>query len=218
MLGIKGFGKFKISLARELARGLLSDSVKAVQGQVARSLYDGVFQLHMQSIRETLRLNSEETVEKASRIVELGRRIEFFSIGMSYLVAYTACNKLRMIGIAATTQLDSHLQLIAASQMQKGDVAFGISCSGSTLETVRCLKVARENRATTLAVTNCMMSPIVDQSDLVLYATPSQIKYFQAPLASRITQLALVDALFVSIARRRKNKTVKLLQRAGEKQ
>jgi DNA-binding MurR/RpiR family transcriptional regulator len=135
----------------------------------------------MQSIQETLRLNREEILEKASRIVEPANRI--FSIGMSYPVAYTACNKLRLIGIAATTQLDSHLQLIAASQMQKGDVAFGISCSGSTLETVRCLKVARERKATTIVITNCMKSPIVDQS-VVLYATPSEIKHFQAPLAT----------------------------------
>ena len=63
MLGVKGFGKFKISLARELPRGLLSDSVKAVREQVARSLYEGVFQLHLQSIRETLRLNSGEILE-----------------------------------------------------------------------------------------------------------------------------------------------------------
>ncbi len=72
---------------------------------------------------------------------------------------------------------------------------------------MQCLQIARENKATTLSVTNCMKSPITEHSDLVLYATPSEIKYFQAPLASRITQLALVDALFVSIAQRRKNKT-----------
>jgi DNA-binding MurR/RpiR family transcriptional regulator len=52
---------------------------------------------------------------------------------------------------------------------------------------------------------------------MVLYATPSEIKYFQAPLASRITQLALVDALFVSIALRRKNRTLAQLQSAGIK-
>jgi DNA-binding MurR/RpiR family transcriptional regulator len=62
-----------------------------------------------------------------------------------------------------------------------------------------------------------MKSPITAYADLVLYATPSEIKYFQAPLASRITQLALVDALFVSIALRRKNRTLTQLQNAGEK-
>jgi len=216
-LGVKGFATFKISLARELAQGGLSIGLKAAEGQPSSSLYESVFQFHVQCLRETLRLNTTETFEQASRMIELARRIEFFSIGMSYPVAYTACNKLRLIGITATTQSDSHLQLIAASQLQKGDLAFAISCSGRTHETVQCLQIARENKAATLCVTNCMKSPITEHSDLVLYATPSEIKYFQAPLASRITQLALVDVLFVSIAQRRKNKTTTHLQRAGKK-
>jgi RpiR family carbohydrate utilization transcriptional regulator len=205
------------TLGRELAQGGFSGGGRLLEGQSSGSLFESVFQFHAQSLRETFQLNSEETMQKASRILELARRIEFFSIGMSYPVAYTACNKLKLIGISATTQSDSHLQLIAATQLQKGDVAFGISCSGSTHETVQCLQIARENKAATISVTNCMKSPITEHSDLVLYATPSEIKYFQAPLASRITQLALVDALFVAIAQRRKNKTTIQLQRAGEK-
>ncbi|MEW5976238.1 MAG: MurR/RpiR family transcriptional regulator [Acidobacteriota bacterium] len=216
-LGVKGFASFKIHLARELAQAGFSGSHRTGEGHATDSLYESVFQFHAQSLRETVQLNSEEALEKASRMLELARRIEFFSIGMSYPVAYTACNKLRLIGIPASTQSDSHLQLIAATQLQKGDVAFGISCSGSTYETVQCLQIARENKATTLSVTNCMKSPITEHSDLVLYATPSEVKYFQAPLASRITQLALVDALFVAIAQRRKNKTMMQLHRAGEK-
>jgi RpiR family transcriptional regulator, carbohydrate utilization regulator len=217
MLGVKGFASFKITLARELAQGAFSGTAKSPDGLSHTSLFESVFHFHAQSLRETFLLNSEEVLQKASRILELARKIEFFSIGMSYPVAYTACNKLKLIGLPATTQSDSHLQLIAATQLQKGDVAFGISCSGSTYETVQCLQTARANKATTISVTNCMKSPIVEHSDLVLYATPSEIKYFQAPLASRITQLALVDALFVSIAQRRKNKTTIQLQRAGEK-
>jgi DNA-binding MurR/RpiR family transcriptional regulator len=216
-LGVKGFASFKITLARELAQGAFSGAARSFDGEPSASLFESVFHFHAQSLRETFLLNSEGTLQKASRTLELARKIEFFSIGMSYPVAYTACNKLRLIGLPATTQSDSHLQLIAATQLKKGDVAFGISCSGSTHETVQCLQTARENKATTISLTNCMKSPIVEQSDLVLYATPSEIKYFQAPLASRITQLALVDALFVAIAQRRKNKTTIQLQRAGEK-
>ena len=216
-LGVKGFATFKIALARELAQGGFSGTARSFDGESPNSLFESVFHFHAQSLRETFQMNSEETLQKASRILELARKIEFFSIGMSYPVAYTACNKLKLIGLPATTQSDSHLQLIAATQLRKGDVAFGISCSGSTHETVHCLQTARDNKATTISVTNCMKSPITEHSDLVLYATPSEIKYFQAPLASRVTQLALVDALFVSIAQRRKNKTTIQLQRAGEK-
>jgi RpiR family transcriptional regulator, carbohydrate utilization regulator len=216
-LGVKGFADFKITLARELAQAGLSASERMPSGRQNASLFENVFQFHAQNLKETLQINSQETMEKASRILEMARRIEFFSIGMSYPVAYTACCKLRLIGLPASTECDSHMQLVTATQLKKGDVAFGISCSGSTRETVKCLQTAREKKATTLCLTNCMRSPITDYADLALYATPSEIKYFQAPLASRITQLALVDALFVSIALRRKNKTMVQLQSAGEK-
>ena len=216
-LGVKGFADFKITLARELAQGGFSASQKAMNGREDLSLFRNVFEFHSQSLKETEQLNRAENLERASRVLESAGRIEFFSIGMSYPVAYTACAKLRLIGLPAATECDSHLQLVNATQLGKGDVAFGISCSGSTNETVRCLEIAREKRATTLCLTNCMKSPITAQADLALYAAPSEIKYFQAPLASRITQLALVDALFVSIALRRKNRTLAQLRSAGVK-
>ncbi len=216
-LGAKGFADFKIALARELAQGGFSGATKTLGDQESISLFENVFQFHARSLKETLQINSEETLTKAARILETARRIELFSIGMSYPVAYTACCKLRLIGLPAGTQYDSHMQVITATQLKKGDVAFGISCSGSTRETVQCLEIAREKKATTLCLTNCMKSPITVLADLALYATPSEIKYFQAPLASRVTQLALVDALFVSIALRRKNNTIRRLQSAGEK-
>lgn len=54
------------------------------------------------------------------------------------------------------------------------------------------------------------------RSDLSLYATPSEVMYFQAPLASRITQLAVIDALFVSIALKSKDRTAGRLQQSRE--
>jgi DNA-binding MurR/RpiR family transcriptional regulator len=214
-LGVKGFADFKITVARELSQSGLSASQKA--GQENGSVFQNVFEFQRQSLRETLQLNSAAELEKVSRALEQARRIEFFSIGMSYPVAYTAAAKLKLIGLRTAAECDSHMQTINATQLRKGDVGFGISCSGSTTETVRCLEIARQGKATTLCLTNCMKSPITMQADMVLYATPSEIKYFQAPLASRITQLALVDALFVSIALRRKNRTLAQLQAAGIK-
>lgn len=215
-MGAKGFGEFKIALAQDLAQVGLSSPAKGFGDLPNASLYESVFQFHTRCLNETVQLNSEESVLKASRILEMARKIEFFSIGISYPVAHTACSKLRLIGLPASTQSDAHLQIINATQLGKGDVAFGISCSGRTRETVQCLKIARERKATTLCLTNCMKSPITECADLALYASPSEIKYFQAPLASRVTQLALIDVLFVSIALRRKNRTTTRLQIAGQ--
>ncbi|MEO8662229.1 MAG: MurR/RpiR family transcriptional regulator [Bryobacteraceae bacterium] len=210
-LGLKGFAEFKITLARELAQGGLP--AFGPDG----SVFEKVFQFHAQSLLETLKINSEEAMRGAAKELERAKRIELFAIGISYPVAYLASCKFRLIGLAASAAFDSHMQIIAATQLRKGDVAFAISCSGSTRETVECLETARSRGATTICITNSMKSPLTGFADHCLFATPSEIKYFQAPLASRITQLAIVDALFVSMAQKNRDRTAAQLQSAAER-
>lgn len=211
-LGLNGFADFKIALARELAQGGLSAGNTRQDGTV----FEKVFRFHSQSLMDTLQLNSSETLELASKTIEKAGRLEIFSIGISWPVAYTALCKFHLLGLPAAAEFDSHMQLIAATQLSPHDVAFGISCSGTTRETVHCLEVARDKGAKTICLTNAMKSPITACSNIALYATPSEIKYFQAPLASRITQLAVIDAIFVFLAQKNKNRTAARLQQSGE--
>jgi RpiR family carbohydrate utilization transcriptional regulator len=211
-LGLKGFADFKIALARDLAQSGLSVANAKHNG----SLIEKVFHFHAESLVETLQVNSQDTFERVASALGKARKIEFFSIGLSYPVSYTAYCKFLLIGLPASTQFDPHMQLITATQLKAGDVAFGISCSGTTRETVQCLEVARANGATTVCLTNAMESPITAYSEFRLYATPSEIKYFQAPLASRVTQLAVIDALFVALALKHKDRTAGRLQQSAE--
>lgn len=211
-VGLDGFADFKIALARDLAQSGLPTGGADQDG----SLFSEVFKFHGQSLGETLRINSEESLERVAHALERARRIELFSIGLSYSVAYTAYCKFLLLGLPATAHFDSHIQLINATQMKAGDLAFGISVSGTTRETVQCMEVAKANGATTVCLTNAMKSTITSYSDHALYATPGEIKYFQAPLASRVTQLAVIDALFVFLALKHKNRTAERLQQSAE--
>ncbi|MFN7996684.1 MAG: MurR/RpiR family transcriptional regulator [Bryobacteraceae bacterium] len=211
-LGLKGFADFKIAVARELAQGGLS----AAESARGASVFERVFQCHSQSLMETCQINSEENLKRAAHAIEKARRIQLFSIGISFPVAYTAYCKFHLIGLPAYTEFDSHMQLIAATQLRKGDVSFGISCSGNTRETVQCMEVAQSKGATTICLTNAMKSAITRFAEIALYATPSEIKYFQAPLASRVTQLAVIDALFVYLAQKNKNRTAAQLRQSAE--
>lgn len=195
-LGLKGFAEFKLALARELA----ISGLPATRAPENDPLPDKVFHFHLQCLGETRKINSRATFDRAVALLEKAHRIEFFSTGLSYPVAYTAYSKFLLIGLPASTQADSHLQLITAAQLTRGDVAFGVSCSGATRETVQCLQVAQSRGAKTICLTNALRSPITNYSDLCIYATPSEINYFQAPMASRVTQLAVMDTLFVSLA------------------
>lgn len=211
-VGVAGFAEFKIALARELAQS----GLPAGQGHESGTLLEKVFQVHAQSLTETLQINPPAQFEKIAHAIDKSRRVELFSIGLSYPVAHTAYCKFLLLGLQASAHFDSHIQLIAATQLEKGDVAIGISLSGTTRETVECLEVAKAKGATTIGLTNAMKSPITTHSDYCLYATPSEIKYFQAPLASRVTQLALIDALFVFLALKHKSRTAAKLQSSGQ--
>ena len=210
-VGLTGFAEFKIALARDLAQS----GMPAGQAQDGGTLLEKVFQVHAQSLTETLQINPPAQFEKIAQVIDKSRRVELFSIGLSYPVAHTAYCKFLLLGLQASAHFDSHIQLIAATQLEKGDVAIGISLSGTTRETVESLEVAKAKGATTICLTNAMKSPITTHSDYCLYATPSEIKYFQAPLASRVTQLALIDALFVFLALKHKSRTAAKLQASG---
>lgn len=211
-VGAGGFADLKIALARELAGGGLGDAPESKD----KSVFARTFQLHSRHLLRTQQINSEEAMREAAAAIERAQRLHFFAIGISHAVAYAAYCKFRLIGLPTFIESDSHMQLVMATQMGKGDVAFGISCSGCTKETVRCLEVARERRATTICLTNSIRSPITEFADIALHATPNEIKYFMAPLASRVTQLAVLDSLFTAVAQSRKSQTINHLQRVGE--
>jgi RpiR family transcriptional regulator, carbohydrate utilization regulator len=214
-LGMKGFADFKIALARDMAQSGLP-GIGSGGGAQNGSLFEKVFQFHAQGLAETARINSEEALDSAARALERAHRIQLFAVGISYPVAYLASCKFQLIGLAASAHFDSHMQTVGATQLRRGDVGFGISCSGQTREPVHCLEIAKSKGAVTICLTNSVKSAITAHAGISLFATPSEVKYFEAPLASRVTQLAVLDALFVSIAQRNKERTAIRLRDTGK--
>jgi DNA-binding MurR/RpiR family transcriptional regulator len=213
-LGLLGLPALKISLARELAEAVLP-SAESSGTRAAASILQRVFSEHIRSVRETLKLNSMHTLTEAARTLAQGRRIVLFSIGLSYPVAYSLYARLRFVGLPAFVEFDSHLQLVAA-EMRPGEVAVGVSVAGTTMETVECLRLAKARGARTICITNSIGSPLAQAADVRLYAAPSEVKYFQAPLASRVTQVELADALLVILGLRRKRRALAHLEQAEE--
>lgn len=210
--GLKGLPALKVALARGLAEPLF-----ASQGQGgASAALERVFDAHLKSLQETLRLNKPETLTTAAKTLSKARRTVLFSIGLSYPVAYSIYARMRFIGLPAMIEYDSHLQLAAASEMRPREAAIGISLAGNTSETVECLRLARSRGARTICITNSVDSLVAKAADIRLYAAPSEVKYFQAPLASRVTQMAIADALLDELSRSNRRRTLSHLRRAGE--
>ena len=83
--------------------------------------------------------------------------------------------------------------------MRKGDVALGISHSGSSIDVVKALELAHANGAATICITNYGSSPIVNCSDIALFTNAEETKYSILALSSRIAQLAILDSIYTYI-------------------
>jgi RpiR family carbohydrate utilization transcriptional regulator len=210
--GLKGFPALKVALARELSAALFTSR----DNSGTTDHFQRVFDEQLRALQETVRLNSQETFKAAAKLINRARRIVLFSIGLSYPIAYSIYAKMRFIGLPAMIEYDSHLQLAAASEMCRGEVGIGVSLAGNTRETVESLRLAKARGARTICITNSIGSLIAQTADIRFYAAPSEVKYFQAPLASRVTQVALVDALLDELSRGAKRRAISHLRRAGE--
>jgi DNA-binding MurR/RpiR family transcriptional regulator len=215
-LGLRGFPALKIAIARELSEPVLLSGESSHPQHGVPSILEEVFERHVESLRQTFKLNTTESFETAVKFLLKAKRIVLFSIGLSYPIAYSLYGRLRFIGLPAFIEFDAHLQIASAAETGPGDVALAVSVAGNTRETVECLQLAKDRGATTICITNSIGSPLGQAADIPLYAAPSAVKYFQAPLASRVTQLVLADVLLVLIGQRRRRQVLAHMRCAEE--
>ena len=71
-------------------------------------------------------------------------------------------------GIDSRIGIDDYDCLIHASMLRTGDVAIGISHSGSTKNTIKMLEEAKKNGATTICITGMEKAPITRVSDICM--------------------------------------------------
>ena len=82
-----------------------------------------------------------------------GRRIEFYGVGNSGIVAQDAQHKFFRLGVSATAVSDGHVQVMSATMLQPGDCAVIISNSGRSRDLLDAAEIARRKGATTIVIT-----------------------------------------------------------------
>ncbi|MDN3449668.1 MurR/RpiR family transcriptional regulator [Planococcus sp. APC 3906] len=198
-IGFKGFQAFKISLAAEVVAPLKDIHEQIEEGDSVRSVTEKVFRSNINTLEETLQIVDAAAMERAVQAIMKARKTEFFGSGGSAMIAMDGYHKFIRLGLLVSMNLDSHMQLMAASQLQKGDVAIVISHSGSTTDVLDILRVLKEKDVTIICVTNFAKSPLSKDADIALYTISEETDFRSEALSSRIAQLSLIDALYTNL-------------------
>jgi len=135
-----------------------------------------------------------------------GKRIEFYGVGNSGIVAQDAQHKFFRLGVNAAAVSDSHVQVMSATMLAPGDCAVIISNSGRSRDLVDVAEIARRKGATLIVVT-ASGSPLAQMAqggaNQILLAVDHPEDYDRySPMVSRLLHLMVIDILTTAVALR----------------
>ncbi len=221
-LGVGGYPELRMSLAAELARESAQFGAGLTLGaEMARTdtleeMASKVASLEMLAIEETVSSLDFNALRRVVRALEKAQRILLFGIGASHFVAQDLHHKLFRVGRNAFLMSDAHEAWTAALLSPQQTVAIAFSHSGTTADTVRFLNLAHENGALAVAVTGASGSPLARAADECLVAHARESALRAGAMVSRIAQLAIVDCVFLGLARLKYDQTIDALRRTRD--
>jgi RpiR family carbohydrate utilization transcriptional regulator len=198
-LGLGGYMELRLNLARDLPSAQYifenvddTDSLAEIAGKILNA--------HREAITNTLNKLSLDDLDAAVKALRAARRIEFYGMGGSAIVARDAHHKFFRLGIPCAAYDDPHMQVMSAALLSNKDVAVAISHTGSTKDIIESAKVARKAGATVIGILGSENAPLSKVCNIALSVFSREAALRLAPMTSRLVQLAIVDVLFVAVA------------------
>lgn len=155
-----------------------------------------VFDTSIDSLEDTKKLIDINSIKDATNIMMSSAVVKFFGMGGSGAVAYDAYHKFLKSPINVKFAADYHIQLMEASIMNKSECAFVISNNGNNKNILNIVAEAKEKGAKVISVTSQSKSELAKVSDVVLLSSVGDVFLRPEALASRISQLTIIDSLF----------------------
>ena len=199
-IGFKGFSDFKLELSIELATKDNNDET-VLETEIMPSDDSLTIAQKLQAavsnvMEETVNLLDLKQLEQVVKAIKKARRIFLFGVGSSGVTAEDAKNKLMRIGFQVDATGNNHFMYMQAALLTSSDVAIGLSHSGSSAETAHTLKIAKQNGATTVALTHSLRSPVTEYADYVLVNGNKQGKLQGDSIGTKIAQLFVLDLIY----------------------
>ncbi len=204
-IGYDGLSDFKLKLAGSINEGVpfIHRSVDANDkpGSVLVKVIDNSVAALLKYRNDASSHAIERACEALAAAWRAGRRIEFYGVGNSGIVAQDAQHKFFRLGVHTAACSDGHLQVMSASLLGEGDCVVVFSNSGRTRDLMDACDIARRHGATTIVIT-ASGSPLAGAGHIHLAADHPEGYDRYSPMVSRLLHLVIVDVLATCVALR----------------
>ena len=204
-VGYDGLSDFKLKLAGSVSEGVpfihRSVDVDDKTNDIMVKVIDNTVAAFLKYRNDASTAAIEKAVTALVDAYKLGKRIEFFGVGNSGVVAQDAQHKFFRLGMHTIAYSDGHMQVMSASILGPGDCVVVISNSGRTRDLMDACDIARKNGATTIVIT-ASGSPLASAGHIHLAADHPEGFDRYSPMVSRLLHLMIIDILATCVALR----------------
>ena len=200
-IGVEGFAKLKISLAVAVGNESYNENnIPFDKQDNPKMIFNKVFNSGINTLKSTYQMINFSKIDEISKRFASAQRIFIFGVGTSSVVALDAAYRFSQLDVQAYAYTDILQMNVMAKNMKNGDVAFGISHSGTTKAVVDAMRSAKQSGATTIALTSFTKSLLYTESDYSISAYADEKNYPVEAVSARIAHMCVIDALMLTIA------------------
>ena len=216
-LGFQGYAELKIVLASELSKNKQLNFIPNVSpNDPCGDILDKVFSANVKALHDTSERIDRASFEQIIALLEKAKHIYIYGIGTSNAPVNDLQYRLMQLGYSAFCYTDVPTMKISTMNIKPGDVAIGISHSGSTIATVETLRLCKTQGADTVCITSYESSPITTVCDHVITAYADEINYPVEAVSARIVHSSIVDAIAISLSVRDYSNALTRYQKSHE--
>jgi RpiR family carbohydrate utilization transcriptional regulator len=198
-IGLEGYMDLRLNIARDMPSAQYIHETVDQQDSTVQVM-EKLFAANQEALGDTLNKINMDVFEKAVDVLTEASRIELYGSGGSGLVARDAQHKFFRLGVPCIAYEDSHMQVMSAALLSSCCVVIAISATGSTKDVIESVRVAQKSGAQIIGITGRAKSPLGRICDYHLPVHSQESALWLAPMSTRIAQISLIDALFVSVA------------------
>lgn len=211
----KGFPDFKLRLAQSLANGTPYLSRHIDESDSVEDYTNKIYETTLASLDHSRKKIDTGAINRAVDILTQAKKISFFGLGASSVVAQDALNKFFRFNVPVQSFQDDLMQRMSCANSTEGDVVVLISHTGRTKSLVEIAQMAKDNDATVIGIT-ATGSPLANACHLVISTEIPEDTDLYMPMNSRIGQLVIIDVLATGFTLRRGEKFRTNLQKVTQ--
>ena len=197
--GFSGFAELRRQLA-ECAGSLPDRSIPVADAAAALNSVSSLVKSSLESCRSMM---TAELLDSCAEILANCAEVYIIGSGTSSVTAQYIYTKLFRLGIVCSFGSDSIIIKMKCALMKRGSAVIAVSSSGRTKSVVEAARLASENGAKVIALTDYRISPLTKCADLLLSTTNRQSPddpSAELPLIQG--QLTIIDMVYALLSTR----------------